>query len=380
MSHLFIDLPSFATDYSGAASVLYNLSGLVVIHEPSGCMGNFTGFDEPRWYHEPKGIFSSFIRENEVILGDDSIIIEKILQEFREKAPKFIAICGTPVPDLIGCDLPGIACEIADITGLPAFALETNGFGNYQDGISMALSALEEQFMCEPLKTQFRTVNILGYSPLDFFLSDDLHVLKSIIHSFGFEVQCFIADDSLEVIALAPEAEKNIVISSAALPLAEKMLEKYSIPYYVGLPCAQCGREKLKAFLLNEEPKLSVSDGNNRKVLVIGEQVFSNAIRDFLKYQAGFSKVDIVTFFTFSQNYADPNDLKLNDEGQLKNLIINGCYDVIIGDPLFSKFVDSGQKFIPLPHPAVSSRLYWNSYVSVIDNRFSRRMEEWLKD
>ena len=38
-----------APDYSGAASALFDLGGIVVMHDASGCTGNFTGYDEPRW-------------------------------------------------------------------------------------------------------------------------------------------------------------------------------------------------------------------------------------------------------------------------------------------------------------------------------------------
>ena len=54
MRKLCIKLPPFAPDYSGVCSALYELGGMSVIHDASGCTGNYTGFDEPRWYDNQK--------------------------------------------------------------------------------------------------------------------------------------------------------------------------------------------------------------------------------------------------------------------------------------------------------------------------------------
>ena len=40
MSKLCIMLPPLAPDYSGAASALFELGGMIVIHDASGCTGN----------------------------------------------------------------------------------------------------------------------------------------------------------------------------------------------------------------------------------------------------------------------------------------------------------------------------------------------------
>jgi hypothetical protein len=378
MTHLFVHLPSFATDYSGAASVLYDLGGLVVIHEPSGCMGNFTGFDEPRWFHAPRSVLSSFIRENETIFGDDSILIDKILHECRCRSPLFVAVLGTPVPALIGCDVPGIAAEVAEATGLPAFGLNTAGFEYYQKGIASSLLVLEERFMDKSAEIQPGTVNILGYTPLDFSLSGDDVILKSFVHSCGYQVLSFLSGDGLERTALAPGAEKNIVVSAAALPLAEKMWRKYKIPYYAGLPAGRSGRELMKGFLQKSIPELPKSPDHTNKALIIGEQVLANAIRNILMLEFGFLEVKTATFFAFYPQLAQSGDVRLSDEMHLHSLIHEGEYSVVIGDPLFHRFISPGQVFIPLPHPAVSSKLHWNSYVSPLDMSFLEYISEYV--
>ena len=59
MSKLWITLPAYAGDYSGVCSAMYELGGLAVIHDASGCTGNYTGYDEPRWYDAPARTFCS---------------------------------------------------------------------------------------------------------------------------------------------------------------------------------------------------------------------------------------------------------------------------------------------------------------------------------
>ena len=63
MSNMFHFLPSFAPDYSGFFSALHGLDGLMVLHDPSGCLGNYVSCDEPRWYHDPRPVFTSLLKE-----------------------------------------------------------------------------------------------------------------------------------------------------------------------------------------------------------------------------------------------------------------------------------------------------------------------------
>lgn len=50
MARLSVHLPPFSPDYSGVSSVFFDLPVVVAIHDASGCTGNYTGYDEPRWY------------------------------------------------------------------------------------------------------------------------------------------------------------------------------------------------------------------------------------------------------------------------------------------------------------------------------------------
>lgn len=49
-------LSPFAPDQSGAAAVLCEFHGLIIILDAGGCAGNICGFDEPRWFDSRSAI------------------------------------------------------------------------------------------------------------------------------------------------------------------------------------------------------------------------------------------------------------------------------------------------------------------------------------
>ena len=59
MKEAYRILPVCAGDVSGIASALYELGGMVVIHDPSGCNSTYNTHDEIRWYDQESYIFIS---------------------------------------------------------------------------------------------------------------------------------------------------------------------------------------------------------------------------------------------------------------------------------------------------------------------------------
>ena len=45
-------IPVYTADVSGVCSALYELGGMVVIHDPSGCNSTYNTHDEIRWYNQ----------------------------------------------------------------------------------------------------------------------------------------------------------------------------------------------------------------------------------------------------------------------------------------------------------------------------------------
>ena len=120
-------IPTYSSDEFGICSALYELGGMVVMHDASGCNSTYTTHDEPRWYDIDSMIFISAISEMEAIMGDDNKLIEDVIETAKNLHPNFIALVGAPIPYMIGTDLPAIARIIEAETKVPCFGLEANG-------------------------------------------------------------------------------------------------------------------------------------------------------------------------------------------------------------------------------------------------------------
>ncbi|MDD6550907.1 MAG: nitrogenase component 1 [Lachnospiraceae bacterium] len=136
----------YASDQSGAVSVIFPMDSLTVIIDAGGCTGNVCGFDEPRWQNEKAMIFSAGLRDMDAILGRDEELIRKIVDAAKLLSPSFITLIGTPVPSTIGTDYNGLKRQLEKQTGLPVVAVPANGMESYENGIEKAKEALEETF------------------------------------------------------------------------------------------------------------------------------------------------------------------------------------------------------------------------------------------
>ena len=132
-------ISTYTADVSGAASALFELGGMTVMHDASGCNSTYNTHDEPRWYDQDSLVFISALSEMEAILGDDEKLVSDITAAALELKPRFIAIAGTPIPMITGTDLPAVARRVERNTGIPAFGLKTNSMHSYLLGAGMAL-------------------------------------------------------------------------------------------------------------------------------------------------------------------------------------------------------------------------------------------------
>ena len=88
-----------SSDTAGVNSALYELGGMCVVHDASGCNSTYTTHDEPRWYHQPGRTYISALTENDVIMGNDERFIDNVVKSAANfPRCRFIAICGSPLP------------------------------------------------------------------------------------------------------------------------------------------------------------------------------------------------------------------------------------------------------------------------------------------
>jgi hypothetical protein len=381
-----------ATGYFGVSSALYDFDGLVVVYGPAGGAWHINIEDEPRWYRGPATVVGAGLLEMDVILGNDDKFIDNIVKTAKGLDRRFVALSGTPISEIIGTDLKGYVRTIAARTDMPVFMVPTAGSEPYPEGASKALLALADKFMDPNATKRPKGINILGAIHLSTGKEQHLEPLVKVLEADGFElVGMFSAsvpgqDDPLEGVRQAPGAAINAVISTSGLGLAERLYADHAIPFVAGLPVGIAGRDAFLALLRGEQPAASPEvqqAAPQRHALVIGEPVLSYGLQYCLTRDFGIPQVDVVSvtpsgpLFQASEGCAGllaergPNDVDTDEEGKIKELMNAPDVDLIVADPCYRALLDSSATFVPLPHIAMSARIYWDmDYEYAVDKGY----------
>ena len=338
-------LPPFSSDIAGACAALFGLGGVVVVHEPACCTSCYTTYDEPRYYGSSSPLYSSELREIHLSTGDDETILRRIETAVGLLDCMFIAIIGSPIPMFAGTDYRALAAEIERRTAVPAFSVDTGGFQRYDEGASEALLQLAKRFVLPADKNNTGKVNIIGAVAIDGIRAYGANGLVGCFESRGVEINSVFSDgSSIDEIAGAAEADRNIVVSVSGLKTAEYLKDRFGIPYSCGIPVG-C--------LTGVENK---PDSKNESVLIIGDQIISNSIRNCLNTDLGYKNISVSSFFKMNEALMGDGDNKLDGEDDLERLLGGESFDIVIGDPAFERFTKdySGIRFVPVPHTPVS--------------------------
>lgn len=288
-------LSPFAPDQSGAAAVLCEFHGLIIILDAGGCAGNICGFDEPRWFESRSAIFSAGLRDMDAILGRDDRLVEKIGKACERLSADFIAVIGTPVPAVIGTDYRALSRMIEKKTGIPALTIDTDGTKLYDDGEKKTWKELFKKFAVEKEVEQGR-VGIIGATPLEFGGIYEEDFLKTYFEEKGFsKVVCYGMGDGLDAVREAAAAEKNIVVSPAGIAAAKYLKQKFGIPYELFCPpeiipewkerkeqTNQKGQIEQKMQKAQTVGLLNVEEISEKKILIVHQQVLANTLREEL--------------------------------------------------------------------------------------------------
>lgn len=378
-------IPPFSPDYSGVCSALFDFGALIMIHDAAGCTGNYTGFDEPRWYGSKAPIYCSGIREIDAVLGNEEKFIDRVVKAAKSIAPPIIALVGSPVPMVIGADLSAIAIDIENITGIPCFGFNTTGTKHYNFGIAESIKSLIRRFANRDVKKQQRTVNILGATPLDFSTTTNIEDLVAFLESNGYKVNCcFSRSCSLDEVENMCCASVNIAVSQSGYDIAKFVEQVYKIPFITGLPIGECaGKAFLEKLIQTENQKKSTSIIGKEhvgcaKTLIVGEQVISNSLRVAMQKECGYKDIDVGSIFGRIPELCTSNDINLKSEVAIETAVNHPKYEFIIADPLVKQLVhDPGKiKFFQFAHYAVSSKFFFECNVNYISNKFNRNFIE----
>ena len=353
-------LPVYTGDISGVASALYELGGLIVIHDPSGCNSTYNTHDEVRWYQEASRIYISGLKESDAIMGNDGKFIDDIVQVALDQHPNFIALANSPIPYLNATDFSAICKKLEERLDIPAFYIPTNAMHDYTHGIALAFKALASHLSFEDYVPTKKAINILGVTPLDYTPSDTTALFKDIFHDYEV-LSIWARDTSLKELQRATSANVNIVVSSSGLRLAQYFERTYHIPYVLGSPI---GDFKYKIFKAIEE---AISTGKSQnpllhkevsdKHIIIGDAIISHSLGNAL-----YTSYKMITPLEESKRIIRTGDLASKDEEEIEQAL-NGAR-TIIGDPMYQ--VLTSTPITPLPHLAFSGRLYLKSMPNIL--------------
>ena len=387
-------ISTYSADSMGVCSALFELGGMTIMHDASGCNSTYTTHDEPRWYDMDSMVYISALTEMDAIMGNDEKLLSDIEDAVRELHPKFVAICGTPIPTMTGFDFESVARLAEFRTGIPCMGFATTGMNTYIHGASMAFEEIARRFVKDhsdkiigpgadrnsDLGTDNSTesekirVNILGLTPLDFSVNGTDRSIAEWLEAEGFEIASkWAMGSTLEEISRSAEADVNLVVSASGLGAAHVLHERFGTPYAVGLPI---GHEmpglfadliKMKVREFKEEDakgdgagnfearEISLESAESGFAAVIGEGIISKSIASAIEMECGVpAKVLCAT--ECPKEYLRECDLMTPDEDDVIAGLKGAKY--VIADPLYKPIVPEDAQFIPLPSEAFSGRLY----------------------
>lgn len=362
-------ISTYAADVSGVCSALFELGGMCIMHDASGCNSTYNTHDEPRWYEQNSLVFISALSELEAIMGDDEKLIRDAMTAAEQLSPRFIALAGTPIPMMSGCDLPAIAADLESRTGIPCFGFNTNGMHTYVRGAGAALAAYADRFTA-PLPVIPGSVNLLGATPLDFSVNGAVGSMVRGLEENGFTVLATWAMGSTpDELSHAAAAEVNLVVSSTGLETAELLRRRFGTPYVIGTPYAPLMDDVcqlLRTAADDGEPRTLFNDlcpAADAQTVVIGEAVTSRSLA-LARHRTRGDQVRVICPTECPPELLHGRDRALCEETDIAAALVGA--EVVIADPLYRPIVPATAQLVPLPHEAFSGRLYRRSIPDLI--------------
>lgn len=363
-------LSTYSADTFGVASALYELGGMTIIHDASGCNSTYTTHDEPRWFDMDSMVYISGISEIEAIMGDDNKLITDIVKEVKALAPRFVAICGTPIPAMTGCDYDSIAMAVENETDVPSFGFATTGMNTYVPGAAKAFRAIVDRFASDtPEKKGEKVLNLLGATPLDFSTNGQIESMIKCFSQNGWAVNtCLAMGCDFDSIRNIGSSDVNLVLSDTGLDAAIYLEERFHTPYLARVPY---GKEYAKTILQalerlyhGEKVSLPASSAASTHAYILGEAVSAVSLAEAILSETGMHVQVLCP--TNESPILREHDLYTPYEADIESALKDA--KLVIGDPIYRKVLNRDVRFLPLPHEAYSGRIYRKDIPNLIGN------------
>lgn len=359
-------LPTYSADTFGVCSALYELGGMTVMHDASGCNSTYSTHDEPRWYDMDSLVFISALTEMEAIMGDDGKVLGDMLAAVTELHPKFAALAGTPIPMMTGCDIPAITRQLEEKSGIPCFGFQTNGMRSYLCGASEALEAVARRLVEPQTNMRPGTLNILGATPLDFSINGSVEAMVERLQKSGWHIlSTWAMGSSLEEIRRAGEAQVNLVVSGVGMKAAKVLEERFGTPYVVGTPIGELFTRRIVRQLgrsaRDGKSRMAISGARvpaDRTVCIVGESVISRSLAGAFLMECGFVPRVVCPLENLPElaGVMSSEDVYAMEEEEIKEALREA--KTVIADPLYGPVLPKDCWLVPFPHEAFSGRMF----------------------
>ena len=208
-----------------------------IIHSTSTCITcswNNRGTRSTKGALYKYGI-STNLSEMDIIMGSENKLTDTIINTKKIFNPKAIFVYSTCVTSMIGVDIKHICVESQKDLGIPIIPVESPGFaGNKNYGNKAAGETLFKYVIGtkEPIKTTENDIAIIA----DYNIAGELWRILPYFNNLKINVLSKITGEATyDEVAVAHRAKCSVVICSRALiGLAEKMKNRYGIPYAEG--------------------------------------------------------------------------------------------------------------------------------------------------
>ena len=356
-------VPTYTGDVSGACSALFELGGMVVIHDPSGCNSTYNTHDETRWYDHDSLIFITGLIERDAILGNDEKLVQDVVDAARELRPRFIALCNSPIPFISGTDFAAICRLVERACGIPCFYVRTNGMHDYVEGAGNAFAEVARRFVHERPRRD-GTLNICGVTPLDVGIAGSDGPLRSFAQDAGFEVvSCWAMGSTLDDLSRAAEAQVNLVVSATGLKVARLMRKRFGTPYVVGTPVGSFADElaaSLREAARSGECSWPSRDCRSQRAdapwVLVGEAVSMGSLAAAIERELGESARVVCPLESSAEALGTGDAMVEGEEGVEEAL---RTARVVVADGLYQPIVTPTARLVALPHQALSGRNGW---------------------
>ena len=287
-------------------------------------------------------VLQTALENEDIIAGSEKKVMAVYEAVKKIITPEFILLCNAPGSSMISSDLETSAVKIEEDLKRPVRYVNLHGDKDYVYGAALTLEMIGKLFIRKD-KTSPKSVNILGCNTIDWSEAN-VADFKERLENAGFSVICAWGAKDLKMDAAAESgnAAVNIVVNNSGLRLARYMKDEFDIPFITGSPFGEdsCRElfEKLDEVITGSNVCDAVigvdkeNDNTDPEAIVIGEQIFANALRASLRKQ-GYSKVKVLSFFDFDKSVAEPGDKKLTSEDDLKEAASSESIRLIAGNP-----------------------------------------------